>query len=259
MLEDLLKKLPGVEVGSDGSITANGETISKITIDGKTFFLDDPQLATKNLPAKMIEKVKVVERMSEQSRFTGIDDGNHEHIIDLSVQKGMMNGWFGNLMAGGGHDVPEAGYYNDEHTFWNEGWRYQGNGMIGKFQENSQISIILNANNTNNQGATNMAGAMMGGMMGGMRGGRGGGGGSGETSSWMTGLNGSFDLFDGDMELAGNYVYNGSSSRVKDESSKITYMENGSRLLSDDNGVSQNNTQGHRFGIRMDHKLSETT
>ena len=252
MLEDLLKKLPGVEVGSDGSITANGETISKITIDGKTFFLDDPQLATKNLPAKMIEKVKVVERMSEQSRFTGIDDGNHEHIIDLSVQKGMMNGWFGNLMAGGGHDVPDPGYYNDEHTFWNEGWRYQGNGMIGKFQENSQISIILNANNTNNQGATNMAGAMMGGMMGGMRGGRGGGGGSGETSSWMTGLNGSFDLFDGDMELAGNYVYNGSSSRVKDESSKITYMENGSRLLSDDNGISQNSTQGHRFGIRMD-------
>ena len=258
MLEDLLKKLPGVEVGTDGSITANGETISKITIDGKTFFLDDPQLASKNLPAKMVEKVKVVERMSEQSRFTGIDDGNHEHIIDLSVQKGMMNGWFGNLMAGGGHDVPEAGYYNDEHSFWNEGWRYQGNGMIGNFKQDSQISIILNANNTNNQGATNMAGAMMGGMMGGMRGGRGGGG-SGETSSWMTGLNGSFDLFDGDMELAGNYVYNGSNSRVKDESSKITYMENGSRLLSDDNGISQNSTQGHRFGIRMDHKFSETT
>ena len=91
MLEDLLKKLPGVEVNSDGSITANGETITKITIDGKTFFLDDPQLATKNLPAKMIEKVKVVERKSEQARFTGIDDGQEEHIFDLSVYKGMMN------------------------------------------------------------------------------------------------------------------------------------------------------------------------
>ena len=259
MLEDLLKKLPGVEVGSDGSITANGETISKITIDGKTFFLDDPQLASKNLPAKLIEKVKVVERMSEQSRFTGIDDGNHETIIDLSVQKGMMNGWFGNLMAGGGHDAPDAGYYNDEHTFWNEGWRYMGNGMIGNFKENSQISIIMNANNTNNQGATNMAGAMMGGMMGGMRGGRGMGGGSGETSSWMGGLNGSFDLLDGDMELAGNYLYNGSNSLVKDESTKITYMEDGSRLLNDDNGHSRNTTQGHRFGIRLDHEFSETT
>lgn len=259
MLEDLLKKLPGVEVNSDGSITANGETISKITIDGKTFFLDDPQLASKNLPAKMIEKVKVVEKKSDQAIFTGIDDGNEETIIDLSVYKGMMNGWFGNLMAGGGHDVPDAGYYNDEHTFWNEGWRYQGTGIVGNFKENSQISIIMNANNTNNQGAANMAGAMMGGMMGGMRGGRGFGGGSGETSSWMGGLNGSFDLLDGDMEFAGNYLYNGSSSRVKDETSKITYMEDGSRLLNDDNGYSHTSTQGHRFGIRMDHKFSETT
>ena len=72
MLEELLKKLPGVEVESDGSITANGETIKKITIDGKTFFLDDPQLASKNIPAKMIEKVKVVEKKSDQAKFTGI-------------------------------------------------------------------------------------------------------------------------------------------------------------------------------------------
>ena len=126
MLEDLLKKLPGVEVASDGSITANGETIKKITIDGKTFFLDDPQLASKNLPAKMIEKVKVVEKKSDQAIFTGIDDGNEETIIDLSVYKGMMNGWFGNLSAGGGHDVPDPGYYDEEHTFMKDGWRYQG-------------------------------------------------------------------------------------------------------------------------------------
>ena len=97
MLEDLLKKLPGVEVNEDGSITANGETITKITIDGKTFFLDDPQLASKNIPAKLIEKVKVVKKKSEQAEFTGIDDGEDETVIDLSVQKGMMDGVFGNL------------------------------------------------------------------------------------------------------------------------------------------------------------------
>ena len=74
MLEELLKKLPGVEVEADGSITANGEAIKKITIDGKTFFLDDPQLASKNIPAKIVEKVKVVERKSDQAQFTGIDD-----------------------------------------------------------------------------------------------------------------------------------------------------------------------------------------
>ena len=85
MLVDLLKKLPGIEVGEDGSITSNGETIKKITIDGKTFFLDDPQLASSNLPAKLVEKVKVIKKKSEQAEFTGIDDGNDETIIDLTV------------------------------------------------------------------------------------------------------------------------------------------------------------------------------
>jgi hypothetical protein len=252
MLEDLLKKLPGVEVNSDGSITANGETIKKITIDGKTFFLDDPQLASKNLPAKIIEKVKVVERKSEQARFTGIDDGNEETIIDLSVYKGMMNGWFGNLSAGGGHDMPDQGYYGNGKSALKDGWRYQGAGMVGNFKENSQISVILNANNTNNRGFNDLAGGMgMG--MGGF------GGGNGITSSWMGGLNGAFDLFDGDMELAGNYLYNGSDKYVEEESSKTTFMEDGSHMITDNKGSSTNASQGHRFGIRLDHEFNENT
>ncbi len=263
MLEDLLKKLPGVEVNSDGSITANGETITKITIDGKTFFLDDPQLASKNIPAKMVEKVKVVERKSEQARFTGIDDGQEETIIDLSVYKGMMNGWFGNVMAGGGHDVPDKGYYTDGKSALKDGWRYQGAGILGNFKEDSQISIILNANNTNNRGFNDLAGGMMRGMRGGGGGmgrGMGGfGGGNGITSSWMGGVNGAWDLFDGDMELSGNYLYNGSDSYVEEQSSKITYMEDGSRLLNDNTGTSTNASQGHRFGVRLDHEFSENT
>ena len=172
MLVDLLKKLPGIEVGEDGSITSNGETITKITIDGKTFFLDDPQMATNNIPAKLVEKVKVIKKMSEQAEFTGIDDGNDETIIDLSVQKGMMNGVFGNLTAGGGHDIPSSDEWqvND--------WRFTGNGMIGRFTEESQLSVILNANNANAMGFGDFAGNMMGAMMGGM-GGRGGGMGGG--------------------------------------------------------------------------------
>ena len=269
MLEDLLKKMPGIEVSSDGTVTANGETINKITIDGKTFFLDDPQLATKNLPANIVEKVKVIDRKSEQARFTGIDDGQQETIIDLSIYKGMMNGWFGNVMAGGGHDVPDKGYYTEENTFWEDGWRYQGAGILGNFKENSQISIIVNANNTNNRGFNDLAGGMMRGMMGGGGGmGRMGGGmmggagmfgsGNGITSSWMGGLNGAWDLFGDDMELSGNYLYNGSNNYVEETSSKTTFMENGSRLLNDNNGYSTNGSQGHRFGIRLDHKFSES-
>ncbi len=255
MLEELLKKLPGVEVEADGSITANGETIKKITIDGKTFFLDDPQLASKNIPAKLIEKVKVVEKKSEQAEFTGIDDGEEETVIDLSMRPGMMQGWFGNIMAGGGHDVPGAGSDMND-------WRYQGAAMVGRFTEKSQISIILNGNNTNNRGFNDMSGSMMQGMRGGGGMGRGMGGwgrGNGIGTSWMGGLNGAFDLFDGDMELAGNYLHNGTIRDVIEESSKITYLDNGSRLLNDNSGYSTNKSLGHRFGMRLEHKFSENT
>ena len=257
MLEELLKKLPGVEIGTDGSITANGETIKKITIDGKTFFLDDPQLATKNIPAKMVQKVKIVEKKSDQAKFTGIDDGEEETIIDLSVRPGMMDGMFGNIMGGGGHDVPSP-----ENTM--NDWRYQGAAMVGRFTKNSQISVILNANNTNNRGFNDMAGSMMQGMRGGGGGmgrGMGGWGGrNGITTSWMGGLNGAFTLLDDRMDLAGNYLYNGSDNYVEETSKKTTYLvEDGSRLLYENYGSSTTRTQGHRFGVRLEHEFSENT
>lgn len=254
MLEELLKKLPGVEVGTDGSITANGETINKITIDGKTFFLDDPQLATKNIPAKIVNKVKVVEKKSEQAEFTGIDDGEEETVIDLSIRPGMMNGLFGNVMGGGGHDLPSP--TNDMND-----WRYQGAAMVGRFTDKSQVSVILNANNTNNRGFNDMAGSMMQGMRGGGMGrGMGGWGNrNGITTSWMGGMNGAFEFFDGDMELAGNYLYNGSDNYVEEVSTKTTYLEDGSRLIYDNNGYGTTRTQGHRFGVRFEHKFSENT
>ena len=255
MLEELLKKLPGVEVEADGSITANGETIKKITIDGKTFFLDDPQLASKNIPAKIIEKVKVVEKKSDQALFTGIDDGEEETIIDLSIRPGMMRGWFGNIMGGGGHDIPGAGSdMNDP--------RYQGAAMVGRFTDKSQVSIILNGNNTNNRGFNDMAGSMMQNMRGGggMGRGMGGwGGNNGISTSWMGGMNGAFTLCDGDMDLAANYLYNGSDKYVEEDSYKITYMEDGSHLLNRTNEVGTTFTQGHRFGVRLDHKFSDNT
>lgn len=266
MLEDLLKKLPGVEVGTDGTITANGETITKITIDGKTFFLDDPQLATKNIPAKIVEKVKVVEKKSDQAQFTGIDDGDEETVIDLSLRPGMMKGWFGNVQAGGGHDLQQT---------WSDGdWRYQGAAMVGRFTDKSQLSIILNGNNTNNRGFNDMAGSMMQSMRGGGggmgRGAGGWGGNNGITTSWMGGVNGAWTLFDGDMDLAGNYLYSGSNKSLLERSDKITYLDNGDQLIynnggprsygrNDGYGYSDTRTQGHRFGVRLEHKFSENT
>lgn len=258
MLIDLLKKLPGIEVESDGSITANGETVKKITIDGKTFFLDDPQLATKNIPSKIIEKVKVIEKKSDQALFTGIDDGDEETIIDLNIKPGMIDGWFGNVMGGGGHDIPSnINNLND--------WRWQGAGMIGRFTDKSQLSVILNGNNTNNRGFNDMAGSMMNSIRGGggNRMGRGGGGWggreSGITTSWMGGINGSWNLLDNKMELAGNYLYSGTDKYLNEKSQKQNFLDNGNTLYSDELGDSYTRNQGHRAGVRLDHKFSKNT
>lgn len=261
VLEDLLKKLPGVEVSEDGTVTANGQTISRITIDGKTFFLDDPQLASKNIPAKIIDKVKVVEKKSEQAEFTGIDDGNDETIIDLSIQKGMMNGLFGNVMAGAGHDVRKQ-VSGSELSSGNGDWRYQGAGFLGRFTDKNQLSVVINGNNTNNRGFNDLAGSMMQGMRGGGggmgRGSRGWGPGNGITTSWMGGLNGNTSLFDGKMDLGGNYLYNNNETYVEEKSKKITYLDN-HNLIYNNEGSNTTNSDGHRFGVRLEHKFSENT
>jgi len=253
-LEDLLKKLPGVEVASDGSITANGKTINKITIDGRTFFLDDPQIASKNIPAKIVDKIKVLEKKSEQAEFTGIDDGEEETVIDLSVKKGMMKGWFGTLTGGGGHDIPSS---SD-----NKGYdgRWQSSGMVGRFTEKSQISFIGNGNNTNNRGLQDMASSMMSSMRGGgggggrMGGGRGMFGGSnGITTSWMGGVNANTGFGDdSDNEIGGNYMYNGSDNSLESSSTKLTFLTDRKNLLSENTGNSNTITQGHRAGVELE-------
>jgi len=256
VLEDLLKKLPGVEVGDDGSVTVNGQTIKKITIDGKTFFLDDPQLATKNIPAKIVNKVKVIEKKSEQAEFTGIDDGEEEHVIDLNIKPGMMKGVFGNIMGGGGLDIPS--------TEINPDARYQTAGFLGKFTDKSQISVILNGNNTNNRGFNDMAGSMMGNMRGGgggmgRRNGSGGRGGNGITTSWMAGANGAWDLFDDKMDLGGNYLFNFTDKNVLEKSKEIRYLDGSSSNIYDSQGSDNTIARGHRFGVRLEHKFSENT
>ena len=257
VLEDLLKKLPGVEVSEDGAITVNGQTISKITIDGKTFFLDDPQLASKNIPAKIINKLKVIQKKSEQAEFTGIDDGEEEQVIDLSIKPGMMKGAFGNIMAGGGHDIPSTDVEGD--------WRYQGAAFVGKFTDKTQLSLIANGNNTNNRGFNDLAGSMMGGMRGGgmgggpMGGGRGGNwNDNGITTSWMGGVNGAWTLFDGRMDIGGNYLYNNTAKLVEEQSARTTYLQD-HNMLYDSDGSNDTRTWGHRVGMRLDHKFSDNT
>ncbi|MBO4605321.1 MAG: outer membrane beta-barrel protein [Bacteroidales bacterium] len=257
MLEDLLKKIPGMEISENGTITHNGKEISKITIDGKTFFLNDPQVATKNLPAKIVDKLRVVEKKSDQAEFTGIDDGEEETILDLSIKPGMMNGLFGNVMGGAGHDIPSTDITGD--------WRWQTGGFVGNFSTDFQVSGVFNANNTNNRGFNDLAGSMMGNMRGGGMGGPGMGQGQGGwgqrngiTTSYMGGLNVGTNLFDDKMELSGNYMYNGTEQSVEEQSSKTTHLED-SDLIYNSTGSSLTGTHGHRIGMRMEHKFSDNT
>lgn len=134
-VENLLKKLPGVEVSADGSITVAGKTVKKILVDGKEFFSDDPTVASRNLPSDIVDKVQVTERKSDAARLTGIDDGEEETVINLTVKKGMNNGWFGNVSAGYGTDN-----------------RYEAGLNINYFREGNQFSIIGGTNNTNDMG-----------------------------------------------------------------------------------------------------------
>ncbi len=252
VLEDLLKKLPGVEVGSDGSITANGKTIDKIYIDGKTYFMDDPALASKNLPAKIIEKVKVVKKKSEQAEFTGIDDGQEETVIDLSIQRGMMNGLMGNVRAGAGHDVPVEESSSTQFTPYND-TRFTANLFLGNFSEGKQFSVIGNANNGNNMGFGDFAGNMMRGMGGGMRAGNGG-----VTTSYMLGGNAGFDLFDDKMELVTNLAYSGTNTDSDQQSYRETYYDNYSQISNTKN-ISNTGSDGYRFGLRLEHEFSENS
>ena len=125
VVEDLLKRLPGVEVDSEGKITANGKEVSKILLNGKEFFADDPKVASKNLPVDMIDKLQVVDRKSDLARITGVDDGEEETVINLTVKKGMENGWVGNV---------EAGYGTDS--------RYKGSFLVNRFWNGNQFSIM---------------------------------------------------------------------------------------------------------------------
>lgn len=135
VVEDLLKRLPGVEIGTDGKITSQGKQITKILVDGKEFFSDDPTVATKNIPVDIVDKLQVVDRKSDLARATGVDDGEDETVINLTIKKGMNNGWFGNINAGYGTDN-----------------RYAGNVILNKFWDGNQITFLGGANNTNNLG-----------------------------------------------------------------------------------------------------------
>jgi 5-hydroxyisourate hydrolase-like protein (transthyretin family) len=134
-VEQLLKKMPGIQVDKNGSIKAQGQKVNRVLVDGKEFFGTDPKIATKNLPADAVDKVQVYDRMSDAAQLTGFDDGNSEKTINLKLKRDKKKGLFGKAMAGGGNNG-----------------RYEGRFNINSFKGARQLSAIGMGNNTNAEG-----------------------------------------------------------------------------------------------------------
>lgn len=148
VVEDLLKRLPGVEVDETGKITANGKEVTKILLDGKEFFSDDPKVASKNIPVEMVQKLQVVDRKSDLARITGVDDGEEETVINLTIKPGMKQGWFGEIQGGYGYRLLNSSMDTSSPH------RYQGGAMINYIKDDDQFTLILNSNNVNSMGFT---------------------------------------------------------------------------------------------------------
>lgn len=229
VVEDLLKRLPGVEVGSDGKITANGKEIKKILIDGKEFFADDPKMASKNLPANMVNKLQVIDRKSDLARLTGVDDGEDETVINLTVKKGMNNGWFGTV---------NAGYGTDD--------RYTGSLIANYFNEGNQFTITGGGNNVNNMNFTDGGASRFQRMF---------GSGGGITTSQNLGFN--FNVGTKDSEkfrAGGNLLYSHSSRKVYNRTSR-QYLFPDSTSFYDSESSSRNSGNNFRGDFRLKWEL----
>lgn len=150
-VEELLKKMNGVEVDKEGKVTINGEEIKSVRIDGKKFFGDDVQTATKNIPAEMIEKIQVIDEKSEMAKLTGFEDDDTERIINLSLKKNRKQGVFGNYSGALGMDLvgDNGKWFDYDQQFLSNDFRYGANIFTNLLLGESQTTIIAGANNTN--------------------------------------------------------------------------------------------------------------
>lgn len=135
LVEDLLKKLPGVSVDVSGNIAVNGKAVSKILVDGKEFFGDDPKVASRNLPADVIDKVQVMNDPDALRRDPDMQAIDIPQVINLKFKKGIKKGMFGKLYGGAGTDS-----------------RYEGGGILNMFRDTTQISVLGYSNNLNRPG-----------------------------------------------------------------------------------------------------------
>jgi hypothetical protein len=252
VVEDLLKKMPGMEVDKAGGITVNGKKVTKVFVNGKEFFTGDPMMATKNLPADAVDKIQVYDRKSDQAMFTGIDDGSEETAINLKLKKDRNKSTFGKLNGGAG--TPSV---------------FDAQGNVNVINNEAQFSAIGGANNTNRQNFSgrniiNFSGG------GGGRPGAGGGvtvnfsSGSGETDANAQGIAETYSIggnysnlfnskkteFNANLSVSDVTRNNNSSSFTQNLTPGNTFNR-----ISNSNSIAGNKQQN--FGSTIDHKVTD--
>ena len=151
MLKDLLQRMPGMEITDDGKVKFNGEEMDKLTVGGRTFFFKDQSTALNNLPAAVVDKIRVIDRESEQTRASGIQDGNREKVLDVALKKEYEKGWFGNVGLKGGATLGKKD--GDDVLRDNRGLLWNGNALASAYSEKDQITVIANGQNINDSNA----------------------------------------------------------------------------------------------------------
>ncbi len=254
VVEDLLKKMPGMEVDKSGGITVNGKTVTKVFVNGKEFFTGDPKMATKNLPADAVDKIQVYDRKSDQAMFTGIDDGSEETAINLKLKKDRNRSTFGKLSGGAG--TPSV---------------FDAQGNINVINNDEQFSAIGGSNNTNRQNFSSRNIVNFSGGGGGRPGaGAGvtiniGGGGAGETDANAQGIAETYSIGGNYSNLFNNkkieFNSNAAISDVERINNSISFTQNltpGKEFTRSSNSNSVNRNQQQSFGSTIDHKVTET-
>ena len=261
--EDLVGKMPGVS-SSNGQIQAQGETVKKVLVDGKPFFGEDPNAALKNLPAEVVGKIQIYDAKSEQSLFSGIDDGNTTKTMNIITKSQFRNGLFGRGFAGIGQSIEGTG----DQT------KYKGGITINSFHGNRRLTFLSQINNINEQNFSfeDLMGSMggggtRGGGMGGMgsRGGMGGGGNfftgnqSGITTTRAIGLNYS-NQWGKNVELSGSYFLTSTANINSTETNRnyiVGDLANGTINYLETNPSNTDNLS-HRANLRLNWKLDST-
>lgn len=249
-VEELLKRLPGVTVESDGTITAQGKTVQQVLVDGKEFFGNDPKMATRNLPAGAIDKVQVLEKKSDAAEFTGIDDGQERTTMNLVLKPNARVGYFGRAVGGAGPapraDVAFAGSKGDDP-------RYTGSLNLNRFSPETQLSLISSRNNVGQSGFSFGPQVEFGG-------GRGGGGagqlGSGFSETMAIGLNGSRQ-FAKNSWLRGSYFLSTSDNRQQAVTDEQLLL--GASVAANRNETATTNADNlsHRLNLNAQHAFND--